>query len=55
VGLEGNAHSRYVVLDLPSGHNLLIEIAAPDETSWQEFVQVAMPIVQTFSFSLGAP
>lgn len=49
--LEGNAHSRYILLEFGPAHTLLIEISAPDEASWNDLVQAAMPIVQSFEFT----
>ena len=49
--LEGNAHSRYILLEFGAAHTLLIEISAPDEASWNDLVQAAMPIVETFEFT----
>ena len=48
--VSGEGRARYVLLDLGTGHNLLIEIKAPDEATWDELVRAAMPIVQTFRF-----
>ena len=46
--LEGDARARYVLLDVAVGyHNVLVEITARDEASWDDFVQVAMPIVES--------
>jgi len=49
--LLGDAHSRYILLDLGGGHNLLIEVGAPDKASWEDLVQAAMPIVNSFQFT----
>ena len=49
--LEGNAHARYILLELGAAHTLLIEITGPDEASWNDLVQAAMPIVETFEFT----
>jgi hypothetical protein len=49
--LEEDAHSRYILLEFGAAHTLLIEISAPDEASWNDLVQAAMPIVQTFQFT----
>jgi hypothetical protein len=49
--LEGNAHSRYILLEFGQAHTLLIEISAPDEVSWNDLVQAGMPIVETFEFT----
>ncbi len=49
--LEGDAHSRYILLAFGAAHTLLIEISAPDEASWNDLVQAAMPIVETFEFT----
>jgi hypothetical protein len=49
--LEGDAHSRYILLEFGAAHTLLIEISAPDEASWNDLVQAAMPIVETFEFT----
>ena len=48
--LQGDGHARYILLDLAAGHNLLIEIGAPDQASWNDLVQAAMPIVNSFQF-----
>ena len=49
--LEGDAHSSYILLEFGAAHTLLIEISAPDEPSWNDLVQAAMPIVETFQFT----
>jgi hypothetical protein len=49
--LEGNAHARYILLEFGLAHTLLIEISAPEEASWNDLVQAAMPIVQSFEFA----
>jgi hypothetical protein len=49
--LAGESHSRYILLDLGGGHNLLIEVGAPDKASWDDLVQAAMPIVNSFQFT----
>ena len=49
--LEGNAHSRYILLEFGAAHTLLIEISAPDEASWNDLVQASMPIVDSFEFT----
>lgn len=49
--LEGDTHSRYILLEFGAAHTLLIEISAPDEASWNDLVQAAMPIVETFQFT----
>ncbi len=49
--LRGNAHSRFILLEFGAAHTLLIEISAPDEASWNDLVQAAMPIVETFQFT----
>jgi hypothetical protein len=48
--LQDDDHMRYILLDLGSGHNLLIEVRAPDQASWDEFIPAAMPIVDSFEF-----
>jgi hypothetical protein len=48
--LAGAQHSRYVLLDLGSGHNMFIEATGPDEARWTEFVAAAMPIIENFEF-----
>jgi hypothetical protein len=53
--MDGPARSRYILLDLGQGHNLLIDVAAPNEASWNELVQSAMPIIDSFQFDLKAP
>jgi hypothetical protein len=49
--LYGDARSRCILLDLGAGHNLLVEITAPDKASFDDLVQAAMPIVQSFGFT----
>jgi hypothetical protein len=48
--LQDSAHARYIVLDVGGGHNLLIEVGAPDQATWDEFIQAAMPIVDSMRF-----
>jgi hypothetical protein len=55
IGLDGDTHSRYILLDLGNGHNLLINVSAPDQASWSELVQASMPIINTFTFTPGTP
>ncbi len=52
--VERDSHARYILLDLGKGHNLLIEIKAPDEASWDDLVEAAMPIVESFQFIPGS-
>lgn len=49
--LEGTGQSRVILLDVGRGHNLLIEIVAPDMASWDDLVQAAMPIVESMEFT----
>ena len=48
--LQDFAHARYIVLDVGGGHNMLIEVGAPDQATWDEFIQAAMPIVDSMRF-----
>jgi hypothetical protein len=48
---EADDHSRYLLLDLPDGHTLLIEVACPDQASFDDFVPVAMPIINSLQFN----
>lgn len=47
--------SRYVILDLPGDHNLLIDVTTPDQQSFDEFVPAAMPIIDAFQFTSTGP
>ena len=49
--LELHGRSRVVLLDVGTGHNLLIEIVAPDQASWDDLLQTAMPIVESLEFT----
>jgi hypothetical protein len=48
--LDGDTYSRYILLDLPGGHNMLIEVTAP-AANWTDLVSAAMPIVESFKFT----
>jgi hypothetical protein len=48
--LQDDAYARYILLDIGAGHNLLVEVTAPDQASWNEFTRAAMPIVNSFEF-----
>ena len=47
--------SRYVILDLPGGHNLMIEVTTQDQASLDAFLPAVMPIVDSFQFNPRAP
>ncbi|MBI3745873.1 MAG: hypothetical protein HY264_05000 [Chloroflexi bacterium] len=47
--------SRYVILDLPGEHNLLIDATTPDQQSFDEFVPAAMPIIDSLQFTRTGP
>ena len=49
--IEEDAHARIILLDISTGHNLLIEVTAPDEASFNELTQAAMPIINSMAFS----
>ena len=51
--IEGEGHARYILLDVGKGHNLLIEISAPDKASWDDLVQAAMPVVESMQFTVA--
>jgi hypothetical protein len=47
--------SRYVILDLPGGHNLLIDITMPDQATFAGFLSSAMPIIDSLQFTVAGP
>jgi hypothetical protein len=53
--IEAGARARYVLLDLGAGHNLLIEVSAPDTTAFYEFASAAMPVLESFQFTPAGP
>ena len=55
VGIAGDAHLRLIFLDigksdLGSDMTAMILITAPDEATFNSFVNEAMPVVQSFHF-----
>jgi hypothetical protein len=49
-GLAAPGKARLFLLDLPDGRTTLADIEAPDETTWNAFVDAATPIVNSFEF-----
>jgi hypothetical protein len=48
--VAGDGHARYIALDLSPQHNLLIAVSAPDEASFTDITEAAMPIIESFQF-----
>jgi len=49
--LSGDSHARYIVLNAGNQDNIVIEVSAPDQASWDDLVAAAMPVIETFQFT----
>lgn len=50
-GLTAGAHMRLILLDLPDGRTLLIDVEAQDQAAWDALVADAMPVIDSFQFN----
>jgi hypothetical protein len=49
--ISGEGHARYIVLDAGNGDNIVIEVSAPDQASFDDLVAAAMPVIESFHFT----